>query len=209
MSQESIPLEISYELPSSNDLPRNTAHWKIVPDRAVLLVHDMQNYFVNALTPDLRNALLQNINRVKSWCAENGIPIAFCAQPGGMTEQQRGLLKDFWGAGMKRSPADRQIAKELAPAPTDWRLEKWRYSAFHQSGLLQRIQESKRDQLLITGVYAHIGILATATDAFSNDIETFIIGDAVADFSRPHHLSALTHAAQRCAVVLAAREVTK
>jgi len=57
-----------------------------------------------------------------------------------------------------------------------------------------------RDQLLITGVYAHIGCTATAVEAFQRDIETFIAADAVADFSRADHDQALHWIARTCGV---------
>ena len=37
-----------------------------------------------------------------------------------------------------------------------------------------------RDQLLVTGVYAHIGCTATVVEAFQRDIEAFSAADAVA-----------------------------
>ena len=37
-----------------------------------------------------------------------------------MTDEQRGLLKDFWGPGMRAEPGDRQVVAELAPAASDW-----------------------------------------------------------------------------------------
>jgi isochorismate hydrolase len=124
-----------------------------------------------------------------------------------MTDAQRGLLKDFWGPGMRASAADKQVVGPVAPAPGDWVLDKWRYSAFHQSDLLERMHAAGRDQLVICGVYAHIGVLSTAIEAFANDIETFLVADAVADFSERHHRLALGYAAQRCAVVLTAEEI--
>jgi isochorismate hydrolase len=118
-----------------------------------------------------------------------------------MTEQQRGLLEDFWGPGMRADPAERRIVEPIRPAEHDWVLTKWRYSAFFRSDLLARMRESGRDQLLICGVYAHLGVLMTAVEAFSNDIETFVIADAIADFSADYHRLAVEYAAHRCAVV--------
>ncbi|CDI94780.1 phenazine biosynthesis protein PhzD [Pseudomonas aeruginosa PA38182] len=76
---------------------------------------------------------MANAARLRRWCVEQGVQIAYTAQPGSMTEEQRGLLKDFWGPGMRASPADREVVEELAPGPDDWLLTKWRYSAFFHS----------------------------------------------------------------------------
>lgn len=202
-----IPPIEPYPLPSPGDLPANTAHWKVDPDRAVLLVHDMQNYFLHPLPEPVRSDLLRHAGLLRRRCAELGVPVAYTAQPGGMTPEERGLLRDFWGPGMRVTEADRQVAAPLAPAPGDWVLTKWRYSAFHRSDLLERMREHRRDQLVLCGVYAHVGVLVTAVEAFTNDIETFMVADAVADFSAEHHRLAMEYAAQRCAVVTTAEEV--
>ena len=118
-----------------------------------------------------------------------------------MTPDQRGLLHDFWGPGMRADVADRAVVDELAPATGDWTLTKWRYSAFHRTDLLDRMRDGGRDQLVICGVYAHVGVLMTACDAFSSDIQPFLVADAIADFTLDHHQLALAYAAQRCAVV--------
>lgn len=47
---------------------------------------------------------------------------------------------------------------------------------------------------------AHLGVLLTAADAFMNDIQPFVVADAVADFSAEEHEMALRWAA-RSAVV--------
>jgi trans-2,3-dihydro-3-hydroxyanthranilic acid synthase len=204
-----IPQIEPYAMPDSTTLPQhNIAPWKIDPERAVLLVHDMQRYFIKPIsTEKTKSALIKNITLLRERCKHFDIPVAFTAQPGGMTKIQRGLLYDFWGSGIALNHADREIVHELNPAPEDWLITKWRYSAFCRTDLLLRMRETKRDQLIVCGIYAHIGVLTTAVDAFSNDIETFLIADAIADFSEAHHLMTLDYAAQCCAVVLYTQEV--
>lgn len=202
-----LPPISAYSLPVAGELPGNTAPWTLDPERAVLLVHDMQKYFLRALPEPLRSAVVDNAAAIRNRFAARGAPVAYTAQPGDMTDEQRGLLKDFWGPGMRASAADRQVVEPLAPSPGDWVLNKWRYSAFHRSDLLERMRAAGRDQLVVCGVYAHIGVLSTAIEAFTNDIETFLVADAVADFTERHHRLALEYAAQRCAVVLTAKEV--
>lgn len=203
-----IPPTEPYPMPTPRDMPPNIADWSADPGRAVLLVHDMQRYFVRPLpAPSPGDELVANTSALRRRCAALGVPVAYTSQPGDMSERQRGLLRDFWGPGMRAAPADRQVIEALAPAPQDWKVTKWRYSAFFHSGLLERMRGAHRDQLIICGVYAHIGVLMTAVDAFTNDIEVFLAADAVADFSPGLHRMALEYAAQCCAVVLPAREV--
>jgi 3-deoxy-7-phosphoheptulonate synthase len=202
-----IPSIAPYPLPTAADLPGNIAQWTVDADRAVLLIHDMQRYFLRPFPETVRKQLVGNTVLLRDRCRELGVPVAYTAQPGGMTDEQRGLLKDFWGAGMRVDPVDREIVEPLAPDSSDWMLTKWRYSAFFRSDLLERMRAQGRDQLIVCGVYAHVGVLMSAVEAFTNDIQTFMVADAIADFSEKYHRLALEYAAQRCAVVVTAKEV--
>jgi isochorismate hydrolase len=191
-------------MPTAGDLPANTARWTVDPDRAVLLMHDMQRYFLRPLPAPLRDRLVRNAALLRERGTALGVPVAYTAQPGGMTDEQRGLLKDFWGPGMRVDPEDRQVVEPLAPGVGDWTFTKWRYSAFFRSSLLERMRAAGRDQLVVCGVYAHVGVLMTAVEAFSHDIQPFLVADAVADFSAEYHRLAIEYAAQRCAAVTTA-----
>ncbi|KNB53570.1 isochorismatase family protein [Streptomyces caatingaensis] len=202
-----IPPITPYPMPAPGDLPPNTVDWTPDADRAVLLVHDMQRYFLKPFPDSVREPLVRNAAALRDRCAALGVPVAYTAQPGGMTDEQRGLLKDFWGPGMRPEPADRLVVDELAPADGDWEFTKWRYSAFFKSDLLERMRAAGRDQLIVCGVYAHVGVLMTAVEAYTNDIQPFFVADAVADFSEEYHRLALRYAAERCARVVTAKEV--
>ncbi|WP_164412364.1 isochorismatase family protein [Streptomyces salinarius] len=202
-----IPPVEPYRMPGDGDLPGNTVSWVPDPSRAVLLLHDMQEFFLRPFprTAEPGGTLVSHATLLRQRCAELGIPVAYTAQPGGMTPEERGLLHDFWGPGMDPTPEHRRIVSGLESRPGDWTFTKWRYSAFHRSGLLERMRSQQRDQLILCGVYAHIGVLATAVDAYTHDIQPFLVADAVADFSADDHRLALNYVARRAGRVLTTR----
>lgn len=193
-----------YQIPNPSELPKSRLNWQVDPERAVLLVHDMQRYFVSAYRPGTEpiTTVVPNIARLCAQARSAGIPVVFSAQPGDQTSQQRRLLADLWGPGLRALPEDEDIIDELRPAPSDARLTKWRYSAFQRTDLSQWMRDWGRDQLLVTGIYAHLGCLVTACEAFMQDIQPFLLADAVADFSADDHHMALRYTSTGCGVVL-------
>lgn len=200
----SIPPIAPYAMPAAAELVPSALDWRADPARAVLLIHDMQRYFVGFL-PEGRSPttdLIGNIGRLRSAARAAGMPVVYSVQPGGMPRSERGLLHDLWGPGMTREPRDRAVVPALAPAPGDHVLTKYRYSAFFRTGLADLLTALGRDQLVVCGVFAHIGCLLTAGDAFSHDVQPFLAADALADLTREDHLMALHYAARRCAVTM-------
>ncbi|RDI64166.1 bifunctional isochorismate lyase/aryl carrier protein [Nocardia pseudobrasiliensis] len=204
-----IPDTISYRMPIPEELPKNVVDWKIEPKRSVLLIHDMQNYFVRALRAggSPYAELVANIAALRAAYLRAGAVVAYTAQPGSMTPAERGLLRDIWGPGMTADEADRAVVSELTPGPQDRVFTKWRYSAFHGNGLRELFEQHGRDQIIVCGVYAHVGVLTTALDAYSHDVETFLAADAVADFTEDDHRLTLEYAAARCAAVRTTAEL--
>ncbi|WP_394155928.1 isochorismatase family protein [Vibrio campbellii] len=203
-----IPKIASYKIPQSETFPENTVDWKIDPKKAVVLVHDLQTYFLNFFdkTKSPVPELLENVSKVLDNARAANIPVIYTAQPANQEPNERALLTDFWGAGLTQ---DTDIAPEVSPQAGDIQYTKWRYSAFKKTPLLQWMQEEQRDQLIIVGVYGHIGILSTALDAFMLDIKPFVIGDAIADFSEEDHLHTLKYVAGRSGCVKSVNEFIK
>lgn len=198
-----LPAIRAYPMPSADELPPSRTTWQVDPARALLLVHDMQNHFLRPFTPGAEplNSLLTNIGRLRGGCLKMDVPVVFSTQPGNQSEEQRGLQLDMWGGGIGPEPDDAAIVAELAPLGSDIVMTKWRYDAFYRTSLAEILADHGRDQILVTGVYAHIGCLVTAAEAFCRDVRAFFIADAVADFTREDHDMALRYAANRCAVV--------
>ncbi|MDA8371029.1 MAG: isochorismatase family protein [Nocardiopsaceae bacterium] len=202
-----LPQIEPYALPAPADLPANRVSWTLDPTRAVLLIHDMQRYFLRPYRPGtapLAEATA-NIAALGAACRAAGVPVVYTAKPGDMDPVRRGLERDFWGGGMRAAVEHSGIAEALEPEDGDALITKWRYSAFVQTDLAERLSGQGRDQILITGVYAHIGCLLTAADAFMRDIRPFFVADAMADFSADDHRFALSYVARRCGMVLPTR----
>ena len=194
---------------------QNRVNWRVDPARAALLVHDMQRYFVRAFElerdgqplPDAQiNIAIANIRRLLDAAHAANIPVYYTAQPPRQNPADRRLLTDFWGDGLQ-DDENAQILDELAPTEADTVLTKWRYSAFVRSPLEEQLKDLGRDQLIIGGIYAHIGCLTTALEAFMRDIQPFVVADALADFTAEEHRMACEYASGRCARVLNTAEV--
>ena len=189
---------------------QNRVNWRVDPARAALLVHDMQRYFVRAFElerdgqplPDAQiNIAIANIRRLLDAAHAANIPVYYTAQPPRQNPADRRLLTDFWGDGLQ-DDENARILDELAPTEADTVLTKWRYSAFVRSPLEEQLKDLGRDQLIIGGIYAHIGCLTTALEAFMRDIQPFMVADALADFTEKEHRMACEYASGRCARVL-------
>ncbi|MGW7440026.1 isochorismatase family protein [Streptomyces sp. NPDC054849] len=191
-----------YRMPTQDVVPRSVAPWSIDPGRAALLIHNMQNHLLH---PFPRNApplvdLIRNIGALRLSAQRLGLPVVFSAVPSAQRPEQLGLA-----AEMESEPTAQDgnvaITGELTPYPGEHVIVNARHNAFLRSHLQRILRTAGRDQLILCGVFAHSGVLLTAADAFMNDIQPFVVADAVADTSAEEHALALRWTAARGAVV--------
>lgn len=169
----------------------HSEQWTVDPHRAVLLIHDMHAFFQRPFPTGRSPAdLSANATRLRERAAAVDMPVAYTAQPDNMIPTQR-VLGD----------------EPLAPKNGDWLLTKWSHSAFCNTELRALMWRCGRDQLVLCGVYAQAGALMTAIEAFTYDIQPFLVADAIADFAADESRQALDHATGRCAVVSTTEDV--
>ncbi|MGW7051638.1 isochorismatase family protein [Streptomyces sp. NPDC054887] len=213
-----LPVIGSYPMPDRAAIPASCVPWRIDPARAALLVHDMQNHFVRAFPPERPPVveLVGNIAALRERARTLGIPVVFSAEPAVRPPGQNGLPADVWGPGSGDDHDAAAIVEPLTPRPGEHLMANARHSAFLRGHLGRLLRSTGRDQLIICGVYAHLGVLLTAADASLHDIQPFVVADAVADLSAEEHSMALRLAARSGVVCatgallhdLSAKEVT-
>lgn len=201
-----IPAIAPYEIPEGPFPTR--VDWDLDPQRVALLIHDMQNYFIDAYdtAAEPMATALPNMVRIREECERRRIPVVYTAQPGDQHPSRRGILADFWGAGLDHG-VDEEIVAALAPRAGDITVTKWRYSGFQRTDLRALLGHHGRDQLLVVGVYAHMGCMISAIEAFMSDVAPFFVVDAMGDFSRDEHAMAADYIGKRAGRVVSTADV--
>ncbi|MGP3683229.1 isochorismatase family protein [Streptomyces sp. IBSNAI002] len=164
--------------------------WELEADRAGILVHDLQPYYVNVLAAGVRSWLRIGVERALSWADENEVPILASRPRPAREPAQRGLLGRMWGLGPSGDQADEVGVPRLAEDDVTW-MAKRSYSAFFSTDLATELRRAGRDQLVVVGVYASAGILATSFDALAEDLQVFVPVTATADYTGRHHARGL------------------
>ena len=75
-----------------------------------------------------------------------------------------------------------QTSPLLDPQPTDYVVEKRRYSGFFQTGLLLLLNELGVDTLICCGMDTNICVKHTVADAYFNNFNIIVVEDATATF---------------------------
>ncbi len=97
----------------------------------------------------------------------------------------------MWGLGPDPRQAEETALDELVSPGVVW-VKKRSYSAFFATDLAEELRRRGRDQLIVAGVFATAGVLATSYDAFARDIQCFVGVESTADYTKHQHAVALT-----------------
>lgn len=187
-----------YVMPTPAMLPDDTTGWTLDPERAALVVLNLQRRFVRVLAEEGApvGELLANTARLVGAAHAAGIPVIHSVPAG-----ERGPA-----TYVRRpvAPADRdgeEFAEQVEPRTGDAVLTARKHSAFARTRLEGRLRDMRRDQVVIAGLFARVGVLMTAADAWVRDLEPFVVADAVADASAGSHGFALEWVADTCGAV--------
>ena len=102
-----------------------------------------------------------------------------------------------------------RIVSELAPQPSDYRVPKHRWSAFHGTYLDLALRARQVDTLLLCGGSTDVGIASTAFAARDLDYNLVIISDACTSPEQDNHAQFMKRIFPRMARVRTTAEVLR
>lgn len=125
------------------------------------------------LQPTLNSARLARAARAA------GVPVIFTndAHIPGLDREL-----ELWGEHGIAGTPEAQTSPQLEPQAGDYTVEKRRYSAFFQTGLRLLLDELGARTLICCGMDTNICVRHTVADAYFNNFEVVVVGDATATF---------------------------
>ncbi|MGW5095415.1 isochorismatase family protein [Streptomyces nodosus] len=187
--------------------PAGGPSWSIDPKRSALLVQHMQKHLVHALRDRAPVAeLLANIARLTRSARTAGVPVVYAVR---VPPQRAGAPGGGRPVLLGPAPEVRvdAVVDVVQPQVGDTVLTAKRSSSFAGTQLPFTLRRLGRDQLVVVGTTAGTEVLRTAADAWTRDIESFVVSDAVVDRTSQDHATALRWLAATCASVVATDSV--
>jgi bifunctional isochorismate lyase/aryl carrier protein len=177
------------------------------PERAVLLVLDMQEYFLregsHAFVPSAP-AILPNIQRLVGDFYAHDRLVVFTRHVN--TDEDAGLMSRWWRDVIRADSPDSAISLLLDTSGSIV-LQKSQYDAFYKTTLEETLRDRGVEQVVVTGVMTHLCCETTARSAFVHGFEVFFCVDGTATYLEEAHRSAHLNLSHGFAVPVACREI--
>jgi len=198
---------VPYVMPGSAVLPPDRTGWSIDPGRAALVVLNIQNHFLHVLRESSApvGELLAGVGLLTESARAAGIPVLYTLKTA--EREPDGRETTFGHPRLPGGEDSRDVVDAIRPQVGDSVLVAKRFSAFAGTRLRRRLAELGRDQPVIVGVFARTQVLLTAADAWMQDMEPFVVADAVADRAHDDHRMAMDWIAATCGAVRTVRGV--
>jgi bifunctional isochorismate lyase/aryl carrier protein len=177
-------------------------------DNAVLLILDMQNYFLepdaHAFIPSAP-AILFGLNKLIRAFAEAGRQVIFTRHIDNGNDG--GPMKEWWRDTINSGDKESLIYGGLAIPAGSLIICKSQYDAFHGTELLASLRDTGVDTIVLAGVMTHLCCETTARSAFVRGFKVVFLADGTATYTAEHHRATLLNLAHGFAHILTVPDV--
>ena len=161
------------------------------PEKAVLLVLDMQKYFLredsHAFVPSA-TAIIPGINKLITTFVENERPIVATRHIN--TPEDAGMMAKWWRDLINPQTAYSHY-DNIVKTPNTIFINKTQYDAFIDSSLEDVLRQRNIEQVVTCGVMTHLCCESTARSAFMRGFEVFFTVDGTATYNEELHRASL------------------
>ena len=176
--------------------PAFAPRFDLRPEKAALLVVDMQNDFVHpdgAFPIGGTQPVLENLSRLIPLFRSLGRPVFFTRHVSDPETNPIELLvyPGMARGGLRHGTWGWEIHPSLAPLPGEDVIDKRRFDAFLGTDLEERLRSAGVEDLLVGGCQTQICVDTTARSASCRDFRVTLLSDACATRSPALHLPAL------------------
>jgi nicotinamidase-related amidase len=203
-----------------------SAPFPLRPDRQALVIVDMQNDFVREdapqEVPDARG-IIPAVQMVLAAFRAAGRPVFFTRFIAGpsrtlmwaFSPECTDDMRSCW-RGQQRRYGDRnemlegpEVVDELIPRRGEAVVDKFGYSAFHNTNLADALRANGVGQVVVAGTVTQICVEDTVRGGFHHGLEMVVMEDAVASFDAELHSASLKGMSMKYALVVDSETVVE
>jgi ureidoacrylate peracid hydrolase len=178
--------------------PFNPERMKLNPERAALLVIDMQRFFLDPASPTFTCggvAIMGNVKRLIEAFRAAGRPVIYSCHVHNPNLSDAGIMGWWWEGMCLEGSEEAKVHPEIAPLPNEKIIYKHRYSAFYNTDLETVLRVLKVEDLVVTGIMTNMCCESTARDAYYRDYRVFFPADATGSITEEMHMASLLNLA--------------
>lgn len=197
--------------------------FEVKSQRTALLVVDMQNDFARSGAPMEVEGILETVKPINTLidCARaNKMPVIFTKFLAGpkpsilwrwspaiaaQSSCFKGFMRKFADRDVELDCTD--IIDEIYPKDGDYIIEKFWYSAFHNTNLKDILDMNGVDTVIVCGTVTQICVEDTVHFGFHLGYNMLIVQDGVSSFSERQQTAALENFHMKYGVVLTSEEI--
>jgi nicotinamidase-related amidase len=190
--------------------PYNRHEMQLNAAKSVLLVIDMQKFFLDPASPAFMGsgaAILPTVKRLVDTFRQAGHPVIFTQHVHHPNDLDSGIMGWWWAEKCLEGSPESEIHPELAPRPEDKVVQKHRYSAFYNTDLETVLRCLKVEDIVVTGVMTNMCCESTARDAYYRDYRVLFAADGTGAVTEEMHLASLMNLAFGFAYVTASSTI--
>jgi nicotinamidase-related amidase len=178
--------------------PYNTHAMHLNRDKSALLVVDMQQFFLNPVSPTFTCgglAIIPNLVKVIHAFQQAGRPIIYTRHVHHPDRLDAGIMGWWWEGMCLEGSAESEIQPDIAPLRSDKVIFKHRYSAFYNTDLETVLRCLGIEDLVMTGIMTNMCCESTTRDAYYRDYRVFFLADGTGSITEEMHLASLLNVA--------------